>query len=277
MRYVSPDVARSSVPAELVQELKEVSESLCASESSSDRKAALDRAEAIWRSVKPYLPGAVANKCWYCETLSTRAECDVDHYRPKSRVKGTDGHPGYYWLAAELSNFRLSCQYCNRRGAERTRSEAGGKEDRFPLDDEACRVWSHTSPVDAETPLLLDPTNALDPILLWIDDDGRACANPSTAPADSLEERKVVESLEVLNLNEERIRQDRLHLQLTVRALLGAAEACADSSSSRFVEAVGRLVVMANSDSEYSLAVRAELRKVNTEPGCIAGLVLSNL
>lgn len=101
--------------------------------------------------------------------------------------------------------------------------------------------------------------------------------NPTNAPPDSLEERRVTVSLEVLNLNEERIRQARLALQLTVRAMLGGAESVGDVRSRQFAELVGRLMVMAKGDSEYSLAVRSELRKVNTEPGCIAGLILANV
>ena len=270
-------MVRSNIPAELIRELDVITEELKASETPGDRSESLGRAAALWSSIKQYLPGAARNKCWYCETESTRADCDVDHYRPKARVQECEGHPGYYWLAADLSNFRLSCQYCNRRGSARTRSEPGGKGDRFPLEDEAVRASSIESPLDDEVPLILDPTNPLDPGLLWIDDDGRATVNPTNAPPDSLEERRVTVSLEVLNLNEERIRQARLALQLTVRAMLGGAESVGDVRSRQFAELVGRLMVMAKGDSEYSLAVRSELRKVNTEPGCIAGLILANV
>ena len=116
--------------------------------------------------VKEILLMASSRKCWYCETREDRAECDVEHFRPKGRVDGIQ-HPGYYWLATVLNNLRVSCQVRNRTGSARTRSVAGGKGDQFPLMDEDARSFGPSDPIDREQPLLLDPTDVEDPMLLW--------------------------------------------------------------------------------------------------------------
>ncbi len=67
-------------------------------------------------------------KCVYCESLITNNHPgDVEHFRPKGRVTDLNNkpvmiksngkevsHPGYYWLAYEISNLMPSCEDCNR-------------------------------------------------------------------------------------------------------------------------------------------------------------------
>ncbi|MBS2039158.1 TIGR02646 family protein [bacterium] len=84
-------------------------------------------------------------KCAYCESYAEQG--DVEHFRPKSSVRGVDTHPGYKWLTYEWTNLYWSCPRCN---------QGGGKQDQFPLVDESARLSSegdHTR----ESPLLLDP------------------------------------------------------------------------------------------------------------------------
>ena len=52
-------------------------------------------------------------KCAYCEGNFQHSEAalEIDHYRPKSKVTGTD-HVGYYWLAYEWSNLLPACKTC---------------------------------------------------------------------------------------------------------------------------------------------------------------------
>ncbi|WP_314961798.1 hypothetical protein [Bradyrhizobium cosmicum] len=55
--------------------------------------------------VKKRLEELFHGKCAYCESLyASQAPVDVEHYRPKGRVKDEHAHPGYWWLASEWTN-----------------------------------------------------------------------------------------------------------------------------------------------------------------------------
>lgn len=122
-----------------------------------------------WSVLKKWLAKASGDKCWYFEAKSTRAPFDVDHYRPKLGVT-VDGaklvkHYGYYWLAYEWSNFRLSCQRCNRPEKDGT-GVLHGKANEFPVRDEAQRCALPAGHLSAESPRLLDPCAQADCELL---------------------------------------------------------------------------------------------------------------
>jgi len=105
----------------------------------------------VWGELKEHLREVFKGRCAYCEAeYKITGFGDVDHFRPKGRVKGADDHPGYYWLAFDPENLLLACSQCN----------AGqGKLDQFPIDPASPRVTSHAN-ADAlkqEIPLLLNP------------------------------------------------------------------------------------------------------------------------
>lgn len=125
--------------------------------------------------LKKWLANVSGHKCWYCEAKSTRAPFDVDHFRPKLgiTVDGVKlaGHNGYYWLAYEWWNFRLSCQRCNRP----EKDAAGilhGKANEFPIRDEALRCVMPAGHLNTESPRLLDPCVQADCELLAHGIDG---------------------------------------------------------------------------------------------------------
>lgn len=160
------------------------------------------RAKGNWRSLKSWLAGLSNEKCWYCEAKISRAPFDVDHFRPKLgiTVDGVklDGETGYYWLAYEWWNFRLSCQRCNRP----ERDEAGvlyGKANEFPLRDEALRCALPTSSLADEEPRLLDPCNPQDCELLAHGVDGEV--KPSSANEESWEFFRAKYTIRQLGLN----------------------------------------------------------------------------
>lgn len=117
---------------------------------------------------------ATHKKCAYCETFLPPGERkgDVEHYRPKARVRDGDGnivrirngdteqpHPGYFWLAYDFRNLLPSCAACNRRATDARSGELTGKSDIFPTLDN----WWASSPQEVadELPVLLNP---------WIDE-----------------------------------------------------------------------------------------------------------
>jgi len=98
-------------------------------------------------------------KCAYCEMIIE--DCDVEHYRPKGRVRESEHHTGYYWLAYTWSNLYPACPKCNREYKERGThgdsrlGDTMGKADSFPLLDESTRAY--LGEVSGEERALLDP------------------------------------------------------------------------------------------------------------------------
>ncbi len=103
-------------------------------------------------------------KCAYCEIDITRFDWDVEHFRPKGRVKEHKEHPGYYWLAYKWKNLLPACKFCNQNRKEKSLftdpkpGDTGGKLDQFPLKRENRRAMDHDGDVSREEPLLIDPS-----------------------------------------------------------------------------------------------------------------------
>lgn len=166
-----------------------------------------DRSEYIkkhdsWGLLKKWLANISSDTCWYCEAKSTRAPFDVDHFRPKLGVTVDSvklaGHNGYYWLAYEWWNFRLSCQRCNR--PEKDDDEAlHGKANEFPILDEAQRCSVPTGALNAESPRLLDPCEQQDCELLAHGIDGEV--KPLAADG-TWEHQRARYTIDLLGFNE---------------------------------------------------------------------------
>lgn len=164
-----------NLPAELPEDIviwKEEAERITAlilAEPSLEKKHALiDRYKDHWR--KPELVNWLSDlnfkKCWYTETKFGGDYQEIEHYRPKKGTKDIDGnvlvsHPGYYWLAFELSNYRLCKSRPNRK-----------KGTFFPIVDERFRASSNAHSWRDETPFFLDPLKETDVILLSFNDNG---------------------------------------------------------------------------------------------------------
>jgi uncharacterized protein (TIGR02646 family) len=101
----------------------------------------------IWSELKQYLFELFDGKCAYCEAgVLHVASGDVEHYRPKRKVSECPSHPGYYWLAYEVTNLFPCCERCNRQR---------GKMNHFPVRNE---VWARRrEELPGEHPLLLNP------------------------------------------------------------------------------------------------------------------------
>lgn len=155
-----------------------------------------------WGLLKKWLANSSGNKCWYCEAKSTRAPFDVDHFRPKLGVTVDEiklaGHDGYYWLAYEWGNFRLSCQRCNRPEND----DGGilhGKANEFPIRDEAQRCTLPAGSLDTESTRLLDPCVHADCELLAHGIDGEV---KPVAPDGTWEYQRARYTIDRLGFNE---------------------------------------------------------------------------
>jgi len=121
------------------------------------------------------------DKCAYCESrYAPTSPVDIEHFRPKGRVKNTKGD-GYWWLAMAWDNLLPACIECNRHRrhptptpptrAGKTAKRLGlderkgvftssnvlttGKQDAFPITGR--RLAALTYNYQAEGALLLDP------------------------------------------------------------------------------------------------------------------------
>lgn len=142
-------------------------------------------------------------KCAYCESVITITQHigDVEHFRPKGRVRHYDGsevfisasrrHPGYYWLAYDWKNLIPACEACNRPGSN-PRSQKSGKHDRFPVLGNHC---DSPGKEGEEEPLLLNP-------LIQDNPEEHLVFDPETgivAPKDG--SRRGAVTIDVLGLN----------------------------------------------------------------------------
>jgi uncharacterized protein (TIGR02646 family) len=158
-------------------------------------------------------------KCAYCEESIASQNGDIDHFRPKKRVsddnyKPINGHNGYYWLAYDWKNLLPCCVKCNQRREWFVHDGKCviGKQDRFPLENENERVYSHRADLRKERPLLINPLIEDPEKYLWVE------FNKGLIEWNSSRGQKCVE---VFGLNSrESLREGRKNAIRTVRGLL---------------------------------------------------------
>lgn len=125
---------------------------------------------SIWGDIKPVFMRLQHYKCIFCERplggeLAGSGEHDVEHFRPKSKVRawpypsrkprltysfatGAKSDQGYYWLAYDLANYAAACRPCN----------ASRKSDYFPIAGARGAATADIATLNAgETPFLLFP------------------------------------------------------------------------------------------------------------------------
>jgi hypothetical protein len=223
---------------------------------------------AVWRELKDGLAQLLHDKCWYCETPVDRSDNAVDHFRPKNRVSdAANPHPGYRWLAFDANNFRYACTYCNSRRKDVEGGTAGGKADRFPLVDEAQRIYV-TGPVTQESPVLLDPCEISDWRLLGChQENGLPCATST----NTLAKQRAEVSIEVYHLHYEPTCKKRHTAAVQLMADIDDAKRLFDlatqdpSKESEFKTVAARLRRAIDRDSAFSGEMHFLLRGQRSE------------
>lgn len=200
--------------------------------------------QSIWSCIKTYLFTLFHGKCAYCET-SVGVSCpgDVEHYRPKRKVEESGDHPGYYWLAYDISNLFPCCEHCNRYR---------GKRNHFPIEGVRCFSPDSETSLDSEKPLLLNPyldRDIADHIQFWT----HKLAGEDNLLAGTIRgiTTRGVSSVEVYNLDREHLVNARAKAQYDALAALRLALAQGDE---QFFE---KLKTFCNGHCEYSAAVKA--------------------
>lgn len=221
MLYI--DMDRLSPSDAWLARAEEALELVSAAETRADRSEAFRLKARIWSLIKKDLSNLSNGKCWYCEVRQTRSVMAVDHFRPKGNLKDVvPEHDGYWWLAFDISNYRFSCTRCNSplKGED---DIVRGKHNSFPLLDEAKRARKPADDVSLEEPILLDPTRATDPPLLFFDSDGRVHPNPRLCPEGTARYKRVCESIELYDLNQPGLRDRRKRLNRRLNRELATA------------------------------------------------------
>lgn len=156
---------------------------------SDARKEIIDANASIWGDLKDWLLGLSHQKCWFSEAKDCFSHWDVEHYRPKKSAKDLDGtaHDAYWWLAFDWKNFRVCGNAGNRK-----------KGSFFPLRP-GCIRCAPGGDCRLEDPLLLDPSDEDDPVLLSFDLEGHAI--PAAHVTDPWEKERVEYSVERCNLD----------------------------------------------------------------------------
>lgn len=128
-------------------------------------------------NVRAALEKLFDGKCAYCEQKLGDL-WHVEHFRPKSSVRGRLDHPGYYWLTYKWSNLYPSCEGCNMKlfdkplYDEQITGEAAGKADQFPLENEITRAIKPRDSLRREKRLLIDPCLEKPTNFLYFRSDG---------------------------------------------------------------------------------------------------------
>jgi uncharacterized protein (TIGR02646 family) len=175
-------------------------------------KRSVDRSEkpafnsAIWTELKQFLFMLFHNKCAYCETRVRVSDWgDVEHYRPKAKVEEDPQHPGYYWLAYDVTNLLPCCKRCN---------QARGKMNHFPI--AGARATRPDADLAAESPNLVHPYEpSAEQFLRFVVETGRVVGNDDRGN----------ESIRVYNLNRGDLVNERVAAWENVRQAIGIAMA----------------------------------------------------
>lgn len=190
--------------------------------------------------VKDSLETSFYKKCAYCESnYSSVHPVDIEHFRPKGRVKNKKGtlFPAYWWLAYEWDNLLPSCIDCNRERTHKFNKKNNydkkehklGKSEYFPLYNFTPLEITFRQEV-TEIPLLINPAidNPFDYFIFNIKEEGNdffSIVKPKPG-LDKLDELKARESIEVYGLNRPGLMEARAHqiklLSMMLKHLLNA-------------------------------------------------------
>ncbi|UXY37816.1 restriction system modified-DNA reader domain-containing protein [Streptomyces albidocamelliae] len=169
--------------------------------------AALFKKSPYWTKLRPQLIALAGRKCWYCEGEVSNSRLAVDHFRPKGGVVEEPANIGYYWLAYEVGNFRLICEFCNSSTDDDPSGKRVTKIHHFPLLNPNARIrvpGARPEVIEKELPILLDPLNSSDCDLLDFDSAGTVRRNdhrPRSALERAAEICRVTESIRIYGLD----------------------------------------------------------------------------
>jgi hypothetical protein len=214
VRPINYDPRKLTLPEGWAEKATQLKNQLIAAGDSAARAAIL-KDNPVWSEVKSELRKLSHGKCWYTESVQLGTDVDVDHFRPKNRVAERctegDAHPGYWWLAYALENYRYSCIVANRLRRDIETDRVGGKADRFPIANEATRAMTSDADWQAEKTLLIDPCKADETALITFKEDGEAL--PRFGSGEPYKYQKADLSIKYYSLNHSEFTKARIALR----------------------------------------------------------------
>lgn len=186
-------VIQGTPPVKWVTKAKELEALVAKAKTPAERTALIDKHEKHWRddSIRDWLLQQFNDKCWYTEARDAVSPVHVDHYRPKGRVTEADGtqRDGYWWLAFEWTNYRISGHFVNVK-----------KNDFFPLVEGACAKPGDAVSLKLEAPVLIDPLSD-STRLISFERDEVACKAVPAAGVPAVDTKRADDTIKLLGLN----------------------------------------------------------------------------
>lgn len=245
------------------------------------------RHNAAWNSLQPIMLDLSHNKCWYSEAPIGSSDFEVDHFRPKLKSKQKINYRdsksknivlkenGYWWLAYEWTNYRLSGGLINKLRRDRLGDceDVEGKGEYFPLDlTDVGRVANDEENTNCEIPILLDPCNQEDVSLLTFDSNGEVFSAGYT----DYENERVLQSIFYYHLDLEQLNKERLmawkDCEREILEIKESIDSAPDERARRIIVAscLRRLTdYVKNPDRPYTAAVKACVRVYSKLDGFI--------
>lgn len=245
-------------PIEWCQKAEELTQQLKSLRDFDERKRLIEENKVMWKELKDWLLKLSYEKCWYSEARDKVSDYHVDHFRPKFRAKNLDKseRDGYWWLAFEWKNYRISGSICNSLhcGAD---GETHGKADYFPLKDGSIPVTGPDGDLGSEEIYLLDPTNPRDPSLLSFEETGNSIP---VADEDTWDFERADITIKILHLNYIQLVEGRKKIWAKCRFLMKIANSIKtqEEGSEEVIDEISEaLKKVASPISELSSSARA--------------------
>jgi hypothetical protein len=259
VRYIDLDVVIDTIPDEKITTLKVVDDSMPGL-SDADKADRAKNGNEDWRPIKIHLERASKRKCWYTESKNAGCLNDVEHFRPKGKIHAPKKGPLIHWywfLAFNPINYRLSCQFANRRNHNELYGKSGGKGNHFPLMNNLPHAIDLAG-LAQEEPVLLDPCIEADTNLLEFLPDGRPVISQRFSN-DPDATKRVENSKLLLNLDFPTFNEDREELYNTIKEVIKDGD---DNQGNDGVMTIVKrqLLRLMDRDSEYSKAAESYVR-----------------
>jgi hypothetical protein len=225
------------------------------------RRELIDKNASHWAALKEILLGWSHGKCWYSELRDAGSDLHVDHFRPKGRALDSTGaeREGYWWMAFEWRNYRIAVAWCNSPHRSVPGNSAQGKADHFPLmpgsvPAVACEDGSY------EVPMLLDPMNADDVVLIDFDETGRPYST-----SQGWSGARAEESIRLLHLDAPRMVEERQRIWRVCQRRLNNLSRAMNAPMDEYTvnhglvmkEWIEEIMEMLRPDAELSAVARA--------------------
>lgn len=210
-----------------------------------------------WSELKTWLESLNHQKCWFSDTKDKFSYYEVEHFRPKSKLRRKKRSPkedGYWWLAFAWRNFRV----CGKVGNIK-------KGIFFPLQPNSPISKYKGLSTDNELNTILDPVCKSDTELVSFDETGSLVA---VSDATSYETSRVEETVRLLHLDYPKLVEARKHTWSRCWDLIKecreiAKEEIGPSEQSRIDDKKHELRRMVAPNEELSEVARACLLKSN--------------